>query len=167
LTRLLSLLVPLLLPAAAVGESPAPTPKAIKVAVGASVKCTIRAIHGLQAPGGIDKRLSFIRRELSRPQFSAYKTIKLLEAKEMEVPQGGQKQLTLPTGKILKLTFKERLLGRKDRIRLRLHLSITPPNEKRYLPGTLLTIANRGTLLVAGDKHQGGMLIVGITCQAK
>ena len=139
----------------------------MKVATGASVKCTIRSILGLQTPGGIDKRLTFMRRQFSRPQFSSYKSVKLLEAKELDIPQGGKKQLTLPTGKILKLTFKERLLGRKDRVRLRLHLSITPPKETRYFPGTVLTIADKGTLLVAGDKHQGGTLIVGLTCQAK
>jgi len=163
LTRLLWLCAPLaLLPAAAFGET-AP----VKVATGASVKCTIRSMLGLQAPGEIDKRLAFMRRQFSRPQFSAFKTVKLLEAKELDIAQGGKKQLTLPTGKILKLTFKERLLGRKDRVRLRLHLSITPPKETRYFPGTVLTIADKGTLLVAGDKHQGGTLIVGLTCQAK
>jgi hypothetical protein len=149
-------------PATAVGETPP-----VKVATGASVRCTIRSILGLQTPGEIDKRLAFMRRQFSKPQFSAYKTVKLLESKELDIPQGGKKQLTLPTGKILQLTFKERILGRKDRMRLRLHLSITPPKETRFLPGTLFTMANKGTLLVAGDKHQGGTLIVGLTCQAK
>ena len=132
------------------------------------VKCTIRSMHGLQVAGGIDKRLSSLRKQLSKPPFSAYKTIKLLEAKELVVPRQATRQLKLVTGKILKLTFKETLLQRKDKLRLRLHLSITPPKKKtKFLPGTIYTIADRGTLLVAGDRHGKGTLVVGITCQHK
>jgi hypothetical protein len=137
------------------------------VAQGTAVQCTIRSIHGLTGPGGIDKRLAFLRKQLSKPPFSAFKTLKLLEAKALVVPQNATKKAKLPTGKILKLTFKEQLLERKNKIRLRLHLSITPPKKTRFLPGTLYTIADRGTLLVAGDSYKGGTLVVGITCQSK
>lgn len=138
-----------------------------RVAQADVVNCTIRSMHGLQAPGGIDKRLAFLRKELKRPPFSAYRTIRLLAARQLEVPQNATKEEKLPTGKILKLTFKEKLLERKDQLRLRLHLSITPPKQTKFLPGTLYTIADKGTLLVAGDSYQGGTLVVGITCQAK
>lgn len=131
------------------------------------VKCTIRSMHGLEAAGGIDKRLSFLRKQLSKPPFSAYRTIRLLDARDLVLPQRGTKQLKLVTGKILKLTFKEKLLQRKDQLRLRLHLSITPPKKTKFLPGTLYTIADRGTLLVAGDRYKQGTLVVGITCQHK
>jgi hypothetical protein len=138
-----------------------------QVAWGDNVQCTIRSMHGLEAPGGIDKRLAFLRKQLAKPPFSAYKTIKLLEAKQLLLPQNTTQQVKLPTGKILKLTFKEKLLQRKDQLRLRLHLSITPPKQTKFLPGTLYTIADRGTLLVAGDRYQQGTLVVGITCQQK
>lgn len=146
----------------------APVAKArLVVAAGDSVKCTIRSIHGLKASGGIDKRLNPLRKQLAKDPFSAFRTMKLLKAVDLDLPQSVTKQVKLPTGKILKLTFKEKLLARKDQLKLRLHLSITPPKKKGYLPGTLFTIANRGTLLQAGDKHNGGILVVGITCQAK
>ena len=134
---------------------------------GEDVQCTIRSMHGIEAPGGIDKRLASLRKQLAKPPFSAYKTIKLLEAKQLSLPQNKTQQVKLPTGKILKLTFKEKLLQRKDQLRLRLHLSITPPKQTKFLPGTLYTIADRGTLLVAGDRYQQGTLVVGITCQQK
>ena len=137
------------------------------LAAGDSVTCTIRSIHGLAAAGGLDKRLRPLLKQLARPPFSSFKTMKLIKASALEIPQSSMKQLTLPTGKILKLTFKEKLLGRKDKTRLRMHLSITPPKKTRFLPGTLFTIANGGTLLVAGDKYNGGTLVVGVTCQAK
>jgi hypothetical protein len=133
----------------------------------APASCTIRSIHGLAAPGGLDKRLRPLHKQLARPPFSSFKTMKLIKASALVIPQNSMKQVTLPTGKILKLTFKEKLLERKDKVRLRMHLSITPPKKTRFLPGTLFTIANGGTLLVAGDKYKGGTLVVGVTCLAK
>lgn len=138
-----------------------------RVAGGDSVKCTVRSIHARPGPGGIDKRLDFLRSQLSKPPFSSYKSFALLAAKDLHIPQAVTKQAQLPTKKVLKLTFKEKLLGRKNQLRLRMHLSIMPPGQTKYLPGTLFTIANRGTLLVAGAKHGKGILVVGITCEAK
>jgi hypothetical protein len=159
----------LLIPVAALAGGTA-TPKTAprKVEPGPAVKCTIRSVLAEEkAGGGIDRRLAFLRREFGKPPFSAYRTLKLLESHDLVIAQDSRQRVNLPNGKILFLTFKERLLGRKDRLRLRMHLSITPPDEKRFLPGTLFTIANRGTLLVAGDKHKGGTLVVGITCAEK
>jgi hypothetical protein len=157
----------LLLPTAA-SAGGAATPKVEpKAEPGPVARCTIRSIIAEEKGGGIDKRLAFLRREFGKPPFSAYHTLKLLDARDLVIPQGGRQRVNLPNGKILQLTFKERLLGRKDRLRLRMHLSITPPNERRFLPGTLFTIVNKGTLLVAGDRYKDGTLAVGITCQTK
>jgi hypothetical protein len=161
--RLLGCALLLLSQPALAAPGPAPKP----VAQGNMVSCTIRSLHGLSVPGGVDKRLRFLRKQLSKPPFSAYKTIKLLEAKQLEVPQKATRQIKLPTGKILKLTFREKLLERREKVRLRLHLSITPPKKTKFLPGTVYTIADRGTLLVAGDRYRDGTLVVGITCQHK
>jgi hypothetical protein len=166
MARLMPLCVPAALLLLAAPASAAPE-GSTDTAKGDAVSCTIRSIHGLQAKGKIDKRLAFLRKQLSKPPFSAYRTMKLLEAKELKLAQAGRKKVPLPTGKVLKLTFKEKLLGRKDDIRLRMHLSITPPKAKRFLPGTLFTIADGGTLLVAGDKYKKGTLVVGITCEAE
>jgi hypothetical protein len=132
-----------------------------------AVKCTVRMILAQEKPGGIDKRLAFLKKQFSQPPFSAYKTVTLLEVKELVIPQANRQQLTLPNGKLFRLTFKERLLGRKNRLRLRMHLSITPPKETRFLPGTLYTIGNKGLFLVGGDKHKGGTLVIATTCQVK
>ena len=132
-----------------------------------SVQCTIRSMHGLQRKGTIDPRLASLRRQLSKPPFSSFKTIALLESKELTVVRGKVARTKLPTKKILRLTFKERLLSAKKEVRLRMHLSITPPRALGFLPGTLFSIANGGTLLVAGDRYSGGTLVVGVTCLAK
>jgi hypothetical protein len=162
------LLASLLLPfeATAQGTTPPPKPEA-KGELGPTVKCTIRSILAEEKAGGIDKRLEFLRREFSKPPFSAYHTLKLVDSRDMVIGQDSRQRVNLPNGKILRLTFKERLLGRRNRLRLRMQLSITPPNEKRFLPGTQFSIINKGTLLVAGDKLKDGTLVVGITCQEK
>lgn len=132
-----------------------------------AVICDVRAIHGSGNAGAVDTGLALLRRQLSKPPFSAYKSFKLLGLSKLDLAQGKRKQLLLPTKKVLRLTFKERILGPKQEVRLRLHLSITPPRALGFLPGTLFTIADRGTLLVAGDRYDGGTLIVGITCRSK
>jgi hypothetical protein len=137
-----------------------------KLASADSVACTIRAIHGTQNPGGVDKRLDSLKKQLSKPPFSAFKSFKLLSANAMQIGQGVTQKKKLPSGKILGLTFKEKLLV-AGKLRLRLYLSIMPPKAKKFLPGTLYTIADGGTLLVAGDSYQKGTLVVGVTCRAK
>jgi hypothetical protein len=129
------------------------------------VRCEIRSILGLQAKGRIDKRLAFLKRQLSKPPFSAFRKLDLLETKELRIPQGRELRTKLPTRKVLRLTFKEKLLV-KNQVRLRMHLSIKPPRAVGFLPGTLFSIVDGGTLLIAGDKHRGGTLIVGITCRS-
>lgn len=154
----------------ATAEAKAPSPAAAtmtgKVASADSVACTIRAIHGTQSPGGVDKRLDSLKTRLSKPPFSAFKSFKLLSASAMQIGQGVTQKKKLPSGKILGLTFKEKLLV-AGKLRLRLYLSIMPPKAKKFLPGTLYTIADGGTLLVAGDSFQKGTLVVGVTCKAK
>lgn len=149
------------LPASAAGKK-----SAVKVAAADQVQCTIRTAVGSEKKGGIDKRLSKLRKQFSKPPFSAFKSIKLLSTRSLNIAQGAAQRTTLPNSKVLKLTFKERLLA-QGKQRLRLHLSITKPKSRKFLPGTLYTIADGGTLLVGGAQHQGGTLIFAITCKAK
>jgi len=139
---------------------------ATKVAAADQVQCTIRAALGSEKAGGVDKRLVKLRKQFSKPPFSAFKSIKLLSTRALTIGQGASQRMTLPNSKVLKLTFKERLLA-QGKQRLRLHLSITKPKSRKFLPGTLYTIADGGTLLVGGAQHQGGTLIFAITCKAK
>jgi hypothetical protein len=130
------------------------------------VACTVRAMHGLEAAGGIDKRLKSLKKKLSRPPFSPYKTIKLLQAKKLTIVQSANQKATLPDGKVLKLTFKEKLLI-KGRLRVRMHLKLTEPRSKKLLARTVYSIADGGTFLVAGAKYKGGIMIIGVTCKAR
>ncbi|PIE18537.1 MAG: hypothetical protein CSA65_04425 [Proteobacteria bacterium] len=130
------------------------------------VACTVRAMHGLEVAGEIDKRLKALEKKLKRPPFSPYKRIQLLQAKKLTIAQSGYQQTALPDGKVLKLTFKEKLLL-KGRLRVRMHLELTEPKSKKLLARTVYSIADGGTFLVAGAKYKGGIMIIGITCKAR
>ena len=157
--RLLILSAVLLVSLPALADPP-PKKRSPRVAQANAAGCTIRSIHAHQGKGGIDKRLAFLRKQLSRPPFSAFKAFGLVKAKELHIPRAVTREATLPTKKVLQLTFKDKLsVGKK--FRLRMHLVIKPRLN------TVFTIDNRGTLLVAGDKYKAGTLVVGITCAAK
>lgn len=138
-----------------------------QLAASASVRCTVRSMLGTQKAGSVDKRLSFLSKQLAQPPFSAFKSFKLLAAKELKIGQGATEELVLPSQKLLRLSFTEKLLDGNNKVRLRLHLSITPPKRKKFLPGTQFSIADGGTLLVGGDKHADGTLVVGVTCKSQ
>ena len=128
------------------------------------VRCTIRSILGRHAKGPTDRRLAFLKRQLSRPPFSTFKSFQLLDVKTMRIPRGAVRAARLPTKKIARLTFKG-LVKAKRGTRLRMHLSITPPRALGFLPGTQFTIANGGTLLIGGARFAGGTLVVSVTCR--
>lgn len=144
----------------------AQSPPTLMVAQTDSIQCMVRVFHGSQAPGGMDKRLSLLKKLLSQPLFAAYKSIRLLEARPLTIPQASAEKMTLPGGKVLKLGFKEKLLE-KGRIHLRLRLTISRPKSKRKMLNTLFKIVNRGTFPTRIGKHDSGDLWVGITCHAK
>lgn len=132
-----------------------------RVAQGDRVSCTIRSILAHQGAGGIDKRLAFLRKQLSKPPFSAYKAFQLVESRVLAIPRNVTRETSLPTKKLLKVTFLDKLLVKK-KVRLRLNLTLKP-----RLKNTKLTIADGGTLVLAGDKYKNGVLVVGVTCSAK
>lgn len=160
MTRVLTLLCALILVSVPAHADPPGKKKGIRVAQADAVKCTVRCIRAHQGAGGIDKRLTFLRKLLAEPPFSAFKSFELLTVKALNIPRSQTREAPLPTKKTLSLTFKDKLvLGKK--VKLRLQLAIKPKLN------TVYTISDGGTMLVAGAKHRGGKLVVGITCAAK
>ncbi len=134
--------------------------KQVRVAQADAVKCTVRCIRAHQGAGGIDKRLAFMRKLLARPPFSAFKSFELLTVKALVIPRSQTREAPLPTKKTVSLTFKDKLV-RGTKVKLHLRLAIKPKLN------TVFKISDGGTMLVAGAKHRGGKLVVGITCAAK
>ncbi len=158
--RVLPLLCVLFVSLPALADPGKTKKRAPRLAQNDAVKCTVRCIHAHQGAGGIDKRLAFLRKQLSRPPFSSFKSFQLLTVKELDIPRSVTREAPLPTKKLLKLTFKDKLLVGK-KVKLRMNLSIKPKLNTTY------TIVDRGTMLLAGAKYKNGTLVVGTTCAAK
>jgi hypothetical protein len=108
-----------------------------------------------------------MRAQLSKPPFSAFKTFKLLDTINLRVDGTTANKTTLPSGQTLVLTLRERLLSPKNRVRLRMHLVLSKPAAKRRLLSTRFTIYDGGTIFFAVARHQGGTMVIGITCRSQ
>jgi hypothetical protein len=128
------------------------------------VACQVRTILADNRPGGIDRRLADFP-QLGRPPFSAYKRIELLGTRPLTLPPLGSGDLDLPNGRVLKLTFHDKI-AQAGRARLRLELSIGRPRQ-RALSRTTLVMDDGDTVFHAGQPYRSGTLILAITCRAK
>ncbi|MET0390192.1 MAG: hypothetical protein ABW321_29740 [Polyangiales bacterium] len=107
--------------------------------------------------GTIDPSLSQLR-GLKQPPFNAYKSMKVLSRKAVPLPMDQPVELELPKRRTLIL----RLVARLPDGRAKLQLSILRPNQKDTLP-RLNVIASAGEpFFVAGQKFEGGTLVIGV-----
>jgi hypothetical protein len=107
--------------------------------------------------GPIDPSLSSIK-ALKEPPFNAYRSMKILSRAKLELALERAFEVELPNGRTLRITLRER---RSDG-RAKVQVSINRPNQKDYLP-LLEVIASPGEpFFVAGQKYQGGTLVIGL-----
>lgn len=124
--------------------------------------CTVRVVHGDHKSGGFDARLEPLRAHLSRPPFSAWKGFQLLAEHDLRIPAGATAAFGLPDQHEGALAFQGHVEGAKKR-RLRMRLQIR--DGAALLVNTEYKIDDGGTVFNVGIRHQGGMLILGLTCQ--
>lgn len=111
--------------------------------------------HGEEGP--IDPSLSSLR-ALKEPPFNGYQSMKILSRERLSLTPEHAFELDLPNGRKLRITLRER---RSDG-RAKVQVSINRPNQKDYLP-LLEVLASPGEpFFVAGQKYQGGMLVIGV-----
>lgn len=155
MTRLYpALAVTLALAGGALGEErPAP-----------AARCTLRVVHALPADGGLDPRLDPLRRRLSRPPFSFWKTFQLLSAQEQEIQPESSVEYPLPDGRKARLTYAEHdeTPGGKHVVRGSLELE-----GARSRSRTMFALDEGGLFLVAGQRHGAGILIYALSCQTE
>lgn len=117
----------------------------------------ILIIHALEAEGAIDPSLSGIT-ALQRPPFNSYRTMRLLSRPSARFTVGASSEFDLPNGRRLRVTL--------DRVsedgRFHIRVSINRPNQGDYLREARLVAAPGDPFFVAGQTHEGGMLLIGI-----
>lgn len=100
---------------------------------------------------------------LQKPPFSAFKSMKVLSKSPLSAAIGKPVEVTLPNGRKMQVELMEVESDGRFKVRV----SINKPDAKDYLPGMVVKASPGEPFFVAGQKHQGGTLIVGITVGKK
>ncbi len=96
---------------------------------------------------------------LDKPPFSAFRSFRLVRRERVALLRGVPARTTLPDGRVLELSLKERL----GEGRARIAASVGRPGGASFLP--LLEVAARAgePFFVAGQSWGGGTLVLGIS----
>jgi hypothetical protein len=130
--------------------------------------CEVPMIHAL--PGGgatqIDPKIDKLKPYLSRPPFTAWHDFKLLDRKEMTMQENGSSQFMLPNQRQATLTFLGHTSGPGEH-RIRLRLVIDHPEKHHRVIDTTYVVDEGGVVLHVGQKHDNGVLVLGISCKTQ
>lgn len=122
-----------------------------------SVEAEVFVVLASEKAGEIAPALANIK-ALRQPPFSSFRTMEVLQKSNVEVKKGDPVTVTLPNGRRLMLKLQQQMPDGRSKVQL----SINRPNEKDYLP-LLEVIAKQGEpFFVAGQKFQGGTLVIGV-----
>ncbi|MDB4976156.1 MAG: hypothetical protein JWN48_4497 [Myxococcaceae bacterium] len=125
------------------------------------VPAEVLVVLGSTEGSGIDPQLEKIE-ALRKAPFDSFPKKTLLQRVEVRLLPGGAAEVELPNGRKLRLALLETL---KDG-RFRLTLSINRPGQRDYLPVMTVVAAAGDPFFVAGQKHEGGTLIIGVRAGA-
>jgi hypothetical protein len=131
---------------------------------GGPAKCNLRVVHATKDGSGVDPKLTPLRVYFEQPTFAAWHQFKLLEDKQLTIPPKGVANFDLPNGRKGTLTYVEHFEEKKEH-RLRIKLTIDRP-DKRMLETTFV-LDESGVVLQAGQRHEGGRLILAISCKTE
>lgn len=107
--------------------------------------------------GTIDPSLSQLR-ALKHPPFNGFKSMKIMSRSSVALLTDEPVAIELPKKRWLVLTLVQRLADGRAKVQL----SINKPNQKDYLPMLNVVISAGEPFFVAGQKFEGGTLVVGV-----
>jgi hypothetical protein len=126
-----------------------------------TVPAEVLVVLGSSEGTGSDPSLDKLE-ALRKPPFDSFTKKTLLKRVELALSLGSEAEIELPNGRKLRLSWLERS---KDG-RLRLRLSINKPGQRDYLPVLTVVAAPGDPFFVAGQKYEGGTLIIGVRAGA-
>jgi hypothetical protein len=138
-------------------QSPAPVP------VPAAISSEVMILHATNDNSGIDPNIGNIP-ALSKPPFSSYNSYKLLDRTTMPLKKGDAAPLKLPTGRELRLVYKDVIPPQKqgDAPRYVITASIEATSGKSFLPLVEVNAKPGEVFWVGGQEYKGGSLFIGI-----
>jgi hypothetical protein len=123
----------------------------------AGVNSEVLVLLASEKPGVIDPSLSRLR-ALKHAPFNVFKSVRILSRSAVRLVEDDWAEVNLPNGRKVHLNLVQRLPDG----RIKVQVSINRPNQKDYLPW-LQVIASPGEpFFVAGQKFQGGTLVIGV-----
>jgi hypothetical protein len=133
-----------------------------------SATCEVPIIHATSGGSAtdIDPKIDLLKPYLSKPPFTAWHEFKMLDRKVLTLSDNAQAQFTLPNGRTATLTFLGHTGGPGEH-RMRLRLLIDHPEKKHRVVDTTFVLDEGGVTLQGGTKHEGGVLILGISCKTR
>lgn len=123
-----------------------------------AVHAQVTMILGYTDGTGVAPELAKLE-ALKKAPFDAFPRKALLKKVELDIDVGSFKEVELPNGRKLKLSVLERTAGGGYRV----SVSINKPGQQDYLPVMTVVAAPGDPFFVAGQKHEGGTLIIGVS----
>lgn len=123
-----------------------------------SVPASVLIVLGSTQGSGTDPELAKLA-ALNKPPFDGFPRKTLLKRFDLQLARGKESELELPNGRKLRLS----LLERTPDGRYRVSVSINRPGKADYLPVMTVNAAGGDPFFVAGQKHEGGTLIIGVS----
>ena len=146
---------------AAPAQSPGPAPG--PALAPAAISSEVMILHATNDNSGIDPRIGNIP-ALSKPPFSSYNSYKLLDRTATPLKKGEAAPLKLPTGRELRLVYKDVIQAQKqgDPPRYVITASIEAANGNSFLPLVEVNAKPGEVFWVGGQEYKGGSLFIGI-----
>jgi hypothetical protein len=133
-----------------------------------SATCDVPIIHAM--PGGgatqIDPKIDMLKSYLSKAPFTAWHDFRLLDRKALTIPENGSSQLMLPNSRQATLSFLGHTGGSGEH-RMRLRLVIDHLEKQHRVLDTTFVLDEGGVVLHVGQRHDGGVLILGVSCKTQ
>lgn len=107
--------------------------------------------------GTIDPALQSVT-ALREPPFNTYQSMRVLTRNNVSLQSGQPVTVSLPNGRKLQLELLDRLQDGRFKVRV----SINLPGKRDYLPLLEVMASSGEPFFVAGQKHEGGMLVIGV-----
>lgn len=123
-----------------------------------SAPASVLVILGVGQGAGTDPALAKLE-ALRKPPFDSFPKKVLLKRVDVQLSQGKEAEVELPNGRKLRLA----LLERAPDGRFRVSVSINRPGKQDYLPLMTVVAAAGDPFFVAGQRHEGGTLIIGVS----
>ncbi|MGK4002014.1 hypothetical protein WMF31_05280 [Sorangium sp. So ce1036] len=149
-------------PSSAVAQGQAPPPAPAQPS-DAAATFELVVLHATNDGTGIDPKIGKMP-ELGKPPFSAYNSYKLLERTKIGVQKGKPTTTKLPDGSVLMVSLKDVLAAKKrdESKRYVISTSIQKPGGNTFLPLLEVNASAGENFFVAGQKHKGGVLVLGV-----